>query len=108
MKSPVDPLSTIIDVLCCLLIFPANFNNDGEDNELIYIGVGTIIEGFLFCFSRLWVFLSLFSVFSEDNVDDVLYILCTDDDEDLWFSSSVDASSSSIEHCLSPATCWAC
>jgi hypothetical protein len=44
MKSPVDTLSNIIDVLCCLLIFPASFNNDGEDNELIYIGVGSIIE----------------------------------------------------------------
>src|SRR4051812_25969029 len=89
MKSPVDPLSTIIDVLCCLLIFPANFNKDGEDNELIYSGVGSIIEGFLFCFSRLWVFLSVFSFFSEANVDDVLYILCTGDDEDLWFSRLV-------------------
>jgi hypothetical protein len=102
MKSPVDPLSTIMDVLCCLLIVPASFNNDGDDNELIYIGVGSIFEGFLFCFSRLWVFLSVISVSSEDNVDDVLYILCTGDDEDLWFSSSVDASSFSIEHCLSP------
>ena len=98
MKSPVDPLSTIITVLCCLLIFPASFSNDGEDNELIHIGAGPIIEGFVFCFSRLWVFLSLFSVFSVDNVDDVLYILCTGDDEDLRLSSSVDASSSSIEH----------
>ena len=44
MKFPVDPLSTIIHVLCCLLIFPASFSNDGEDNELIYIGVGFIIE----------------------------------------------------------------
>jgi hypothetical protein len=32
----------------------------------------------------------------------VLYILWEDDDEELWFASSVDASSSSIEHCLSP------
>jgi hypothetical protein len=102
MKSPVDPLSTIIEVLCCLLIFPASFNKDGEDNELIYIGVGSIIKCFLFCFSKLWVFLFLFSVFCEDDVNEVLFILSTDDDEDLWFSSSVDASSFSIEHCLSP------
>ena len=102
MKSPVDPLSTIIDVLCCLLIFPASFNNDGEDNELIYIGVGSIIEDWLFCFSTLWVFLFWFSVFCEDDGDEVLYILCADGDEDMWLASSVDASSSSIEHCLSP------
>jgi len=44
MKSPVDPLSTIIDVLCCLLIFSASFNNDDEENQLLYIGVGSIIE----------------------------------------------------------------
>ena len=94
-------------MLCCLLIFPASFNNDGEDNELIYIGVGFIFEGFLFCFSGLWVFLFLFSVFCDD-VNEVLYILCADDDEELWFASSVDASSSSIEHCLSPLTGWAC
>ena len=108
MKSPVDPLSTIMDVLCCLLIFPASFNNDGEDNELIYIGVGSITEGFLFCFSRFSVFLFLFSVFCEGDEDEVLYILCADDDEELWFASSVDASSYSIEHFLSPLTGWAC
>jgi hypothetical protein len=108
MKSPVDPLSTIMDVLCCLLIVPTSFNNDGEDNELIYIGVGFIFEGFLFCFSGLWVFLFLFSVFCEDDVNEVLYILCTDEDEGLWFSSSVDASSFSIEHFLSPLPGWAC
>src|SRR3979490_3635074 len=102
MKSPVDPLSTIIDMLCCLLIFPASFNNDGEDNELIYIGVGSVIEDWLFCFSTLWVFLFLFSVFCENDEDEVLYILCADNDEDHWFSSSVDASSSSIEQCISP------
>ena len=102
MKSPIHPLCTIIDVLCCLLIVPASFNKDGEDNELIYIGVGCITDGFLFCFSRLSVFLFLFSVFCEGNEDKVLYILCADDDEELWFASSVDASSSSIEHCFSP------
>ena len=91
-------------MLCCLLIFPASFNNDGEDNELIYIGVGSVIEDWLFCFSTLWVFLFLFSVFCEGDEDEVLYILCADDDEELWFASSVDASSSSIEHCLSPVT----
>jgi hypothetical protein len=95
-------------MLCCLLIFAANFTNEGEAKELIYIGVGEIIEGFLFSFSRFWVFLFLFLSFSEDNCDDVLYIICTDDDEDLWFLSSVDASSSSIEHCLSPPTCRHC
>ena len=105
MKSPVDPLSTIMHVLYCLLIVPTSFNNEGENNELIYIGVGFIFEGFLFCFSGLWVFLFLFSVFCEDDVNEVLYILCADGDEDLWFSSSVDASSSSIEHCLSPTAC---
>ena len=89
-------------MLCCLLIFPASFNNDGEDNELIYIGVGSVIEDWLFCFSTLWVFLFLFSVFCENDEDEVLYILCADNDEDQWFSSSVDASSSSIEQCLSP------
>src|SRR4051812_14267504 len=98
MKSPVDPLSTIMDVLCSLLIVPASFNNDGENNELIYIGVGSIFEGFLFCFSGLCVFLFLFSVFCEDDVNEVLYALCVGEDEDLWFSSSVDASSFSIEH----------
>jgi hypothetical protein len=97
-----------MDVLYCLLIVPASFNNDGEDNELIYIGVDSIFEGFLFCFSGLWVFLFLFSVFCGDDVNDVLYILCADDDEDLWFSGSIDASSFSIEHCLSPPTGWAC
>jgi hypothetical protein len=66
-----------------LLIFPASFNNDGEDNELIYIGVCSIIEDCLFCFSKLWVFLFLFSVFCEDDEDEVLYILCADDDEGL-------------------------